>query len=112
MAKRELIYKDEARRAILQNAPSEAWCIDSVKTAMVVDDTPAKPAPQMDEFWIARIQYWPEKETRVDVIQISYPWKDGTVDFIPFNSLDGDIVRSTTCAQFELLERIEMEKYK
>ena len=68
--------------------------------------------PKMDEYWIARIQYWPEKESQIDIVMISHPWKDGTIDFIPFNSLDGDIVRSTACAQFELLERVEVEKYK
>ena len=72
----------------------------------------AEVKPQMDEYWIARIQYWPEKEPQIDIVMISYPWEDGAIDFIPFNSLDGDIVRSTACAQFELLERIEMEKYK
>jgi hypothetical protein len=37
-------------------------------------------------------------------------WKDVAIDFIPF--YEGDVIRSTQCAQFELLERIEMEKYK
>lgn len=68
--------------------------------------------PKMDEYYIARIQYWPEKEPQIDIVMIAYPWKDGTIDFIPFNSLDGDIVRSTACAQFELLEQIDVEKYK
>jgi hypothetical protein len=112
MAKRELIYKDEARRAVLQHAPGIAWSIDNIKPVMVIDDKTVKPYPQMDEFWIARIQYWPETESQIDIVMISYSWKDGTIDFIPFYSLEGDIVRSTACAQFELLERIEMERYK
>lgn len=112
MAKRELIYKDEARRAVLQNAPGVAWCIDSIKPVVVIDDKTAKPQPQIDEYWIARVQYWPGEAVDIDIILIHYPWKDGTIEFIPFGSLDGDIVNSTQCAQFELLERIEMEKYK
>ena len=68
--------------------------------------------PQIDDFWIARIQYWPGDTVDIDIVLIIYPWKDGTVDFIPFGSIDGDIVNSFQCAQFELLERIEMEKYK
>lgn len=67
---------------------------------------------KMDEYWIARTQYWPEGEVKVEVVFIAYAWKDGTIDFIPFNSFEGDCVRSNCCAQFELLERIEMEKYK
>ena len=30
-----MIYRDEARRALLRNEPSAAWCIDRVKTACV-----------------------------------------------------------------------------
>ena len=68
---------------------------------------------KMDEYWIARIQYWPEQEPVVDVIYIYYAWQNGEVDFIPFSGMDeGDPIRSTQCAHFELLERIEVEKYK
>ena len=109
---KEMIYRDEARRALLRNEPSAAWCIDRVKTAMVVDDTSTKPTPQIDEYWIARVQYWPGDAVDIDIVLIHYPWKDGTVEFIPFGSLDGDVVNSTQCAQFELLERIGLEKYK
>ena len=67
---------------------------------------------KMDEYWIARFQYWPEGEVKVDVVFIAYAWENGVIDFIPFNSIEGDCVRSDCCTQFELLERIEMEKYK
>ena len=107
---RELIYKDEARRAVLKNAPNAAWCLDRVKTVMVVEDE--KPKPQMDEFWVARIRYWPEQEPIVDIVCIYYTWQNGDIDFIPFMQGDGDPIRNTECAQFESLERIEMEKYK
>ena len=72
----------------------------------------AEVKPQIDEYWIARIQYWPGDSVDIEIVLIYYPWKDGTVDFIPFGSLEGDIVSSVQCAQFELLERIEVEKYK
>ena len=37
----------------------------------------------------------------------------GEIDFIPFSGMDeGDPIRSSQCARFELLERIEVEKYK
>lgn len=66
---------------------------------------------KMDEYWIARTQYWPEGEIKVEVVFIAYAWENGTIDFIPFNSIEGDCVRSDCCAQFELLERIELEKW-
>lgn len=72
----------------------------------------AKVIPKMDEYWIARIHYWPKDEVKVDVVFIAYVWEDGTIDFIPFNSVEGDCVRSSCCESFELLERIEVEKYK
>lgn len=34
---RELIYKDEARGAVLKADPSVAWCIDQVKPANAVE---------------------------------------------------------------------------
>jgi hypothetical protein len=111
MAKRELIYKDEARRAVLQNAPSVAWCIDSVKPVMVVDDKTAKPQPQTDEYWIARITYWGE-EPRIDVVYIYYAWQNGEIDFIPCTGIGADPVRASDCDGFELLEKIDMERYK
>jgi hypothetical protein len=70
----------------------------------------AEVKPQIDEYWIARIKYWPEREVETTIVAIYYVWKDGAIDFIPF--YEGDVIRSTQCAQFELLERIEMEKYK
>lgn len=68
------------------------------------------PKPQIDEQWVVRVSYWGE-EPRVTVVHIYYVWKDGTIDFIPFALGEGDEVRSTQCAQFELLERVELEKW-
>ena len=68
--------------------------------------------PKIDEFWIARIQYWPEYETKVDIVYIYYVWSDGSIDFIPFESVDGGAVRSSCCEKFELLEKIEVDKYR
>lgn len=107
---KELIYRDDARRALLKSAPNAAWCLDRVKTVMVMENE--KPKPQMDEFWVARIRYWPEQEPIVDIVCIYYTWQNGDIDFIPFMQGDGDPIRNTECAQFELLERIKMEKYK
>lgn len=70
------------------------------------------PKPQMDGYWVVRIQYWPEQEPVVDVVYIFYSWQNGEIDFIPCMQGDGDPIRSTQCARFELLERIEVEKYK
>lgn len=70
------------------------------------------PKPQMDEYWVTRLQYWPEQEPVVDVVYIFYAWQNGEIDFIPCIQGDGDPIRSTQCARFELLERIEVEKYK
>ena len=69
--------------------------------------------PQMDEYWIARIQYWPEQEPVVDVIYIYCACQTGEIDFIPFSGMDEeDPIRSSQCEKFKLLERIEVEKYK
>lgn len=66
---------------------------------------------RMDEYWIARIQYWPGDGPHLYVVYIYYAWQNGDIDFIPCGS-EGDPIRSTQCAQFELLERIDLEKYK
>lgn len=70
----------------------------------------AEVRPKIDEYWIARIKYWPDEDARIDVVLIYYPWGNGDVDFIPCG--EEEPIRSTQCAQFELLERIEVEKYK
>lgn len=68
---------------------------------------------KIDEYWIARIQYWPHAEPQVTIIYVYYVWQNGEVDFIPFSgTYGGDPIRSTQCARFELLEKIEVEKYK
>ena len=67
---------------------------------------------KMDEYWIARMRYWPEQKPEVDVVYIYYVWKDGTIDFIPCSvGPEGDPIRASDCESFELLERIDMEKY-
>ena len=66
---------------------------------------------KMDEYWISRIQFWPEQDPEIHVVYIYYVWQNGDIDFIPCGG-EGDPIRSTQCAQFELLERIEVEKYK
>lgn len=72
----------------------------------------AEVKPQMDEYWIARIQYWPKQNPVVDVVIIYYAWENGEIDFIPCIGGGGDPVRSTQCAHFELLEKVEVDKYK
>jgi hypothetical protein len=68
---------------------------------------------KMDEYWIARMRYWPEQKPEVDVVYIYYVWKDGTIDFIPCSvGPEEDPIRSTQCAQFEILEKIDLEKYR
>ena len=68
--------------------------------------------PKPDEFWIARIQYWPHGKVKPIIVQICLQWPDGSIDFTPFGAIDDDIVRSTQCAQFELLEKIDLERYE
>ena len=111
MARRELIYKDEVRRAVLKNAPGAAWCINNIKPVMVIDDEQIKPVPQTDEYWVARIAYWGEKP-KIDIVCIYYAWGNGEIDFIPCTGIGADPVRASDCESFELLERIEVEKYK
>ena len=111
MAKRELIYKDEARRAVLTHAPGIAWCIDSVKPICVVGDE--QTVPKMDEYWVARIGYWSNEEPKIDIVIIYYVWENGEIDFIPCaQGYGGDPIRTSVCESFELIEKINMEKYK
>lgn len=65
---------------------------------------------KMDEFWIARVQFWPDDITHILVIQIYYVWQDGAIDFVTFG--DEAPIRSNQCAHFELLEKIEVDKYE
>jgi hypothetical protein len=67
-------------------------------------------SPKIDEFYIARIQYWPERDIETTIVCIYYVWQNGDIDFMPF--FENDVIRSTQCAQFELLEKIDMERYK
>lgn len=69
------------------------------------------PKPQVDEYYIARIKYWNDGKEVIEVVNISYVWKTGEIDFIP---CIGDMfpICSSHCARFELLEKIDVEKYK
>ena len=69
--------------------------------------------PQMDEYWIARIGYWSTEEPKVDIVIIYYIWENGDIDFIPCaQGYGGDPIRTSMCESFELIENIDMEKYK
>ena len=67
--------------------------------------------PQVDEYYIARIKYWDDGKEVIEVVNIYYIWKTGEIEFIP---CIGDMtpIKSSCCAHFELLEKIEVEKYK
>lgn len=67
---------------------------------------------KMDEYWIARIQFWPGNGPHLYVVYIYYVWQNGDIDFIVCGSGEDDPIRSTQCVQFKLLEKIEVEKYK
>jgi hypothetical protein len=112
MAKRELIYKDEARRAVLRNAPGVAWSIDNIKPVAVVDDETSLPKPETSDVWVARIKYWPGANEIITIVRIFYAWKDGAIQFVPWGGDDGDPIWATNCQLFELLEKIDLEKYK
>ena len=67
--------------------------------------------PKIDEYWIARVKYWPADDFHVIPIQIYYIWKNGAIDFTVFAG-DNEVIRSSQCAHFELLEKIGVDKYK
>ena len=67
--------------------------------------------PKNNEYYIARIGYWGEKP-HIDVVYIFYAWQNGEVDFIPCTGIGADPVRASHCESFELLEKIEVDKYK
>ena len=66
---------------------------------------------KVDEYWIARIVYWGEKPT-IDVVYIYYAWQNGEIDFIPCTGIGADPIRASDCESFELLEKIDLEKYR
>ena len=66
--------------------------------------------PRMDEYYIARVRFWEEDTDHILVIQVYYVWQNGMIDFITFG--DDAPIRSNQCAHFELLEKIEVEKYE
>ena len=68
-------------------------------------------SPKMDEYYIARIAYCGE-EPRVEVVFIYYAWKNGEIDFVPCTGIGADPIRASDCELFELLEKIEVDKYK
>ena len=68
--------------------------------------------PKTDEFWIARIKYWPGGAEIVTVVKIYYAWHNGVVQFVPFGCDDDEPIWATNCQLFELLEKIEVDKYK
>ena len=87
MAKRELIYKDEAQRAALQEK-------DNI-------------VPQVDELWRARIQYWPGQVPTETIVQIYYIWRSGDIAFIPILAgSTSERILTSQCVSFELLERL------
>lgn len=112
MGKRELIYKDEARRAVLQHAPGIAWSINNIKPVAIIDDKVNKIAVQSGEYWIARFQYRAEHIMRTEIVLVVEANNENEIEFIYFNSIDGEVINSTQCARFELLEKVEVEKYK
>ena len=60
MASKELIYKDDARRAVLKADPGLAYCIDEVKSVAVVDKlhtVDAVPLEQYNDLREAFIDY-------------------------------------------------------
>ena len=67
--------------------------------------------PKIDEYYIARIAYWGE-EPKIDVVCIYYAWENGEIDFSPGTGIGADPVRASDCDSFELLEKIEVDKYK
>lgn len=71
----------------------------------------AEVKPQMDEYWIARVQYFPLHEPEVVIVKIYYAWKDGGIQFVPFGCDEGGPIWAQSCVSFEMLERIEVEKY-
>lgn len=67
--------------------------------------------PKTDEYWVARIRYWPGDEERLTLIKIYYAWKDGRIQFVPALCYEGDPIWADSCHEFELVEKIDMEKY-
>ena len=62
---------------------------------------------KMDEYWIARIQYWPEQTPVETIVQIYYIWHNGDIAFIPI--LAGSTheqILSSQCASFELIGKL------
>lgn len=101
---RELIYKDEARKAVLKTSPANTWCIDNIKPVLTVD---TEATPQVDELWRARIQYWPGQIPVETIVQIYYIWHNGDIAFVPIlTGSTNEQILSSQCASFELIGKL------
>ena len=68
-----------------------------------------KPNPHYGEFWIARLRRLGHK-AHVTIIQVLALGEDENIAFIPFGK--EDMYHAKDCVLFELIEKIELEKYK
>lgn len=65
--------------------------------------------PKTNEFWFARVQYWPEDEERIILVKFYYVWQDGEMQFVPvFDAGAGDPVWVSSCYKFEPIERVDV----
>ena len=62
---------------------------------------------KMDEYWIARIQYWPGQTPVETIVQIYYIWHNGDIAFIPILAgSTNEQILSSQCASFELIGKL------
>jgi hypothetical protein len=110
MSESELVYMGDVRRVILRHAPEAAFCLSMMKPFELERSAPSRSTsiPKMDDYWIARVQYWPEDDPKNDIVCIYYVWGNGEIDFIAFGG--GYVVSSSQCAHFELIERLEVNR--
>jgi hypothetical protein len=79
--------------------------------ALTENKSTSKPNPHYEEFWIARLRY-PGGNPHITIVKIIALGENGNIGFIPFGS-DGTYIEcAKDWALFELIEKIEMEKYK
>ena len=72
---------------------------------------PAEVRIEAGDFWIARIKFWIGSPEIVTVIKI-HSWKTGPILFYIAGDWRDYPVDATACQLFELLEKIEVDKYK
>lgn len=88
---------------------SESVRIFDPYKALTEGKASSKSNPRHGDFWIARLRRLGHK-AHVTIIQVLALGEDGNIAFIPFGK--ENMYHAKDCVLFELIEKIDLEKYE